>query len=239
MSTPVAPTGPPAIDFARSFRFLVEDADWVKKVLIGGLFALLSFLIVGAFFVAGYWVRFLRRVAAGEPRPLPEWDDLGGIFKDGLKLLGAYLVYTAGVFVAVASLGCAAGLVALGIDRMSRVSDGAASGLAALGGLGIAAGYGLFMLLALVLACFLPAVFVRVAIKDRFAEAFAFRELFAFLKANLGNYALSLVLYLVASFLAQFGALVCCLGLFPAVFWSYLVLGHALGETVRLNPGSL
>ena len=33
---------------------------------------------------------------------------------------------------------------------------------------------------------------------------------------------------------AQFGALLCCVGLFPAAFWSYLVLAVALGQTVRL-----
>lgn len=241
MSTPAAPSpaAPGTIDFGKCFRFVVEDPDWIKKVLLGGAFVLASFLIVGFFFVSGYWVRLLRQVAAGNARPLPEWDDLGGIFRDGLKVVGAYFVYTAGVFVVVAGLGCVAGFLGLGIGHLSRVSEGAGDVAAALGGLGVAVAYGLFALLALVLAVFLPAVFVRVALKDRFGEAFAFREVLAFIRANLGNYALCLVIYLVANFLSQFGALLCCVGLFPAVFWSYLILGYALGETVRLNPRSL
>src|SRR5260221_12523598 len=91
MSTPAAPRDSPNVDFGRCFGFVLEDPDWVKKVLIGGAFVLLSMGIVGAFFVAGYWARLLRRVAAGDPRPLPEWDDLGGISSDGLKLMGTGL----------------------------------------------------------------------------------------------------------------------------------------------------
>ena len=240
---PTRPTPTPAgsgtIDFAKCFTFAVEDPDWVKKILFGGLFTLLSALIVGIFFVSGYWVRFLRRVVAGDPRPLPEWDDLGGIFNDGLKVVGVYFTYVAGMIVVVLALGCAAGLLGAGIGSLSRASEGASSAAAALGGLGMAGAYGLLMLLALVLAVFLPAVFVRVVLKDRFSEAFAFREHLAFIKANLANYALSLVVYLVANFASQFGALLCCVGLFPAVFWSYLIFGYALGETVRQNPRSV
>jgi hypothetical protein len=71
------------------------------------------------------------------------------------------------------------------------------------------------------------------------ADGFAWREIFAFIRANLGNYFLSLVIYLLASFVAQFGVILCCVGLFPAAFWSYLVLAAGLGQTVRLNPTSV
>ena len=239
MSTPAAPGNSPTVDFGRCFGFVTADPDWVKKVLIGGAFVLLSMVIVGAFFVAGYWVRFVRRVAAGEARPLPEWDDLGGIFSDGLKVVGTWFTYVFGMLAVVAALGCMIGMVALGIGGLPEGSHDARSAVAALGGLALVAVYGLLALLGLALAIFLPAVFVRVAIKDRFEEAFAFRETVRFIQANLGNYALSLVFHLVARFASQFGLLLCCVGVFPAAFWSALVLGYALGETVRLNPRSV
>ena|SRR5260221_215398 len=239
MSTPAAPRDSPNVDFGRCFGFVIEDPDWVKKVLIGGAFVLLSMVIVGAFFVAGYWARLLRRVAAGDPRPLPEWDDLGGIFNDGLKLVGTGLVYVFGMLAVLASVACVIGMVAIGIGGLPDGSDGARSAAVALGGLGMVVFYGLLALLSLALAIFLPAVLVRVAIKDRFEEAFAFRETLRFIQANLGNYALSLVFHLVARFASQFGLLLCCVGVFPAAFWSSLVLGYALGETVRLNPRSV
>jgi hypothetical protein len=79
----------------------------------------------------------------------------------------------------------------------------------------------------------------RAALRDSFSEGFAWRPIVAFIQANLGNYALALVLYLVASFLSQFAVILCCVGIFPAAFWSYLILGYGLGETVRLNPTSV
>jgi hypothetical protein len=90
MATALPPPSSPrtGLDFGRCFSFVSEDPDWAKKILIGGLFALASFFLVGAFFVAGYFARLVKRVAAGEPLPLPEWDDLGGIFNDGLRLVG-------------------------------------------------------------------------------------------------------------------------------------------------------
>jgi hypothetical protein len=240
MPTPsVAPTGPPTIDFAQCLRFVFEDPEWIKKMLIGGLFALLSPLIVGAFFVAGYWARLVKRVAAGEARPLPDWDDLGGIFGDGVRIVGLYFIYTlgAGLIVGIpAGVGCLA-LISLG--AAAGRSEDAGGAVAALGGLGFTGIYAFFLLLMLTLALYLPAAFVRVVIKDDFGAGFAFRETFQFIKANLGNYALSLVLHLLAGFVAQFGVLLCCVGVFPIAFWGYCVLGFALGETVRLNPGSV
>ena len=89
------PTG--SVDFGRSFTFVTEDPDWIKKILIGGVFTLACALLVGVPFVLGYFSRTLRNVVAGEARPMPEWDDLGGIFNEGLRLTAVYLVYALGV----------------------------------------------------------------------------------------------------------------------------------------------
>ena len=43
--------------------------------------------------MTGYFVRLVRNVARGDERPLPEWDDLGGIFSDGLRAVAVYLAY--------------------------------------------------------------------------------------------------------------------------------------------------
>ena len=84
------------LDFARAFRFVIEDPDWIKKILIGGVFTLLSAILIGR----AVRERVLRaagaqRRPAGSERPLPEWDDLGGLFVDGLRAVAVYLVYLA------------------------------------------------------------------------------------------------------------------------------------------------
>jgi hypothetical protein len=231
MSTTPAPAG--SVDFGRSFTFATEDPEWIRKILIGGVFALACVLLVGVPFVLGYFSRTLRNVVAGQPRPMPDWDDLGGLFSEGLRLTAVYLLYTLGIVAVLAALGCVLALPLLVISGSGRNVEGA---LAALGGLGVVAFYGLLMLGSLALAVYLPAAFARSALRGTVADGFAWREILGFIQANLGNYLLVLVIYLLASFLAQFGILLCCVGLFPAVFWGYMVLAVALGQVVRLSP---
>ena len=237
-STPASPSRPPSIDFGRCFTFVTDDPDWVKKILIGGAFALASFLLVGAFFVAGYWSRFVKAVAAGHPRPLPEWDDLGGIFSDGLRVVGLYFVCWIGAFAVLLLLACPIGLAAGGLASLSS-SDGAREALSALGGLGVFLVYGLFILLAFGISLVFPAAAARVVLKGDLSAGFDYRAVFAFVRLNLGNYLLCLVVFILSNFLAQFGVILCCVGVFPAVFWAYLTLGYAIGETARLNPASI
>ena len=226
-----APTG--SVDFGRSFTFVTEDPEWVKKILIGGVFTLACALLVGVPFVLGYFSRTLRNVVTGEPRPMPEWDDLGGIFSEGLRLTAVYLLYTLAIVAALAALGCVVMLPAL---ALSGGRHHPSEVLGVLGGLGIVAGYGLIMVGSLALAVYLPAALARSALRGTVADGFAWREILGFIRANLGNYLISLVIYLIASFVSQFGIVLCCVGIFPAVFWGYMVLAVALGQTVRLSP---
>ena len=237
-SSPPSSSRPPSIDFGRCFTFVTEDPEWVKKILIGGAFVLLSFLLVGLFFVAGYWARFMRAVAAGNERPLPEWDDLGGIFSDGLRVVGLYVAGALGALAVFLLLMCPIALVFLGLAHVSS-SDGVREALSALGGLGIFFIYGLFILLGFGLSLVFPAAAARVILKGDLSAGFDFRAVFAFVRMNLGNYLLSLVVMILAHFLSQFGVILCCVGYFPLAFWAYLTLGYAIGETVRLNPASI
>jgi hypothetical protein len=227
-----APTPTGSVDFGRSFTFVTEDPEWVKKILIGGAFTLACALLVGIPFVLGYFSRTLRNVVAGEPRPMPDWDDLGGIFNEGLRLTGVYLIYTLGFVVVLAALGC---VVALPFMALSGSGHDASEVLGMLGGLGIVGLYGLVMVVSLALGVYLPAALARAALRGAVADGFAWREILGFIRANLGNYLISLVIYLLASFLAQFGVVLCCVGIFPAAFWGYMVLAVALGQTVRLS----
>jgi hypothetical protein len=226
-----APTG--SVDFGRSFTLVTEDPEWVKKILIGGVFTLACALLVGVPFVLGYFSRTLRNVVDGQPRPLPEWDDLGGLFNEGLRLTAVYLVYALGVVAVLAALGCVVMLPVMALSGGGRSSSDA---LGILGGLGLVGLWGLVMLASLTLAIYLPAALARSALRGTVADGFATGEILGFIRANLGNYLISLVIYLLASFLSQFGIILCCVGLFPAAFWAYMVLAVALGQTVRLSP---
>jgi hypothetical protein len=66
-------------------------SDW-KKILILGFMFLISFLIVPIFLVMGYGFRALKASIAGSDE-LPEYDEWGEMFVDGLKVFVVEFVY--------------------------------------------------------------------------------------------------------------------------------------------------
>jgi hypothetical protein len=174
-------------------------------------------------------------VASGAQRPLPEWDDLGGIFEDGLRLA---LVYFAHVLLLIVVFAVCAAVLLAPMFMAANTPGGTSDALGFAAGLGIIVLYALVAVVSLALAIYMPAALARASLSGRAGSAFEWRENLAFIRDNLASYALALVSYLVASFLSQFGLLLCCIGVFPAAFWSHLVLAAALGETVRVSPRS-
>lgn len=216
------------MDFGRAFQFFFQDPEWVKKVLIGGLFQLLTILLVGLPFVFGYEMRVLQRTWAGDPRPLPEWDDFGGFFRDGLKGLGLGLAYFLGALVVPGSLGCMLAMVGGAVS--SGTGSDAAGGLVALGMVFLQVVGGIMVL---IVALYFPAAFTRMTLYQRFGAGFEFRENWELIRRNPGNYAIAILIFLVSNFVAQLGIVLCCIGVFPASFWSNCVLGYVLGEVAR------
>ena len=234
MSTGPAPAPAGGVDLARGFRFVPEDPDWVKKVLIGGVFMLLSGVLIGAVFVAGYGVRLLRNTARGEPRPLPEWDDLGGIFGEGLRAMALYLAYALPVMIVPISCMVVVAMASAGLSGTG--SRGASEAFGALAAMAVMGVYAFMAIVMLALSLYLPAALARFTMLGRLSAGFEVRENFAFIRRNLSNYAMTLLLYLLASFAAQLGIVLCCVGFFPASFWAFCILCWGLGEVVRQDP---
>jgi len=118
-----------SLDFARAFRFVFDDPDWIKKVLMGSLFTLLAALLVGTVFLAGYFSRLIQRTARGERYPLPDWDDLGGLFFSGVRAVGVYSVHLLAVALPLFGVGLVVALTAGGLSASGN--ETAARGLGA------------------------------------------------------------------------------------------------------------
>jgi hypothetical protein len=98
------------MDVKRAFTYMFYDPSWVPKL---GIAMLLSLPLAGLWLVyaavrniggplgppllaavvslaavplLGFCLRITRRVVAGSDLPLPEWSDVGGVMRDGLKL---------------------------------------------------------------------------------------------------------------------------------------------------------
>ena len=71
---------------------LLSDSSWLVKCLVGAV--LLS--IPGVhFFACGYIYELMNRARRGEPTELPEWDDWGRLFHNGVPVFVIFLVFTA------------------------------------------------------------------------------------------------------------------------------------------------
>src|SRR5262245_15408271 len=76
----------PSFGSLAGLRFFFESPGWVKHIAVLSLAGLLSCVLIGLPYVVGYMYRMAQRRASGQP-PLPPLDDVGGLFKDGLRSL--------------------------------------------------------------------------------------------------------------------------------------------------------
>jgi hypothetical protein len=213
------------MDFGKAFTFVFDDEDWIQKVLIGGILGLIP---VVNLIVLGYGLKVLKNVADGVEHPLPDWTDFGDYFVQGLMSFLGCLIWAAPLIV----LGILSSAIrwATGYDLRSDQSAWYYSGQACIWGMECLSGlYGLF------LGIVLPAAITEYAINSEFGAFFQFGEIFKYIKANLGNYVIALLLIAVAQFISGFGLILCCVGVVFTEFWATVVGGHLLGQVYRTS----
>lgn len=84
------------MDFGRSISFPFEDSEWPVKAIVGAILSLIPF------FAPGYQVRVTRNVIRDRSHPLPNTNELGQVFVDGLMAGLAALIY----FLPLIIIGC-------------------------------------------------------------------------------------------------------------------------------------
>lgn len=89
------------MNFSRAFTYAFEDRDWLMKLLVSAMIMLLAILLTVPLIglalwalVLSYLVLLVRNVRAGVSYPLPAWGNFGKMFRDGLPVLGAFILYT-------------------------------------------------------------------------------------------------------------------------------------------------
>jgi hypothetical protein len=218
-------SGPPQFDFGKPFTYVFDDPRWLQKILVGGLFYLASFLLVGWFFILGYVARVVRNIIADVKLPLPEWEDLGGFFNEGVRLFGISLVY------------CLPALFLMAIMIPASILGDTDN--AALQAMGTVAGCVacLFVPLILITMFFLPAALLFAVVEERFGAAFEIGRIWPFVRANIGNYLLAVVIHIIAQHLGSFGVALLCIGVIFTGFWSFLITAHGFAQAYRLARG--
>lgn len=225
------------MDIGSAFTFVFDDDDWIKKLAIGGGIAiggliLLPLLLVGVllwFPLGGYMLQVIKNVRDGHEKPLPEWDDFGGLFKTG------FYVFLIGLIYNIPSLifSCASTL-AQQAPQMTDLDSNVAGTLITIGTcLGC-----IQIILGLAATILLPAGLIRYAQYDTLGAAFQFGEMFSFIRENIGDYIIAVILSWVASFIAFFGVILCVVGVFFTTFWASLVTANLYGQLARKAQAS-
>ncbi len=205
------------MDVAKAFTFVTEDERWVNKLLIALIVTFFSFLVLPIFFLIGYSVAITRNVRNGDPQPLPEWDNWGQFFMDGLYVFLAQLIYTLPFWL----LACIATIVTVGASGMPSDAQDVA---AALAGTTILIVSCLGFLFAIALFFISPAIIVQYVLTGEFAACLRFGEVLGIARQSIGD--------ILVVFLATFGA-----GLVISVVTGVLQIIPCLGQIVGILIG--
>jgi hypothetical protein len=229
------------MDIVKSFTYMFEDERWITKLGIGAVLAFFSWLLLPIPLLVGYSVAVLRNVRDGYERPLPEWDDWGQLFMDGLFVMIAQFVYTLPFLL----LFCVVSIVMVGSVGMAEFSEElAAASMFATFGLSLC----LLLIWAIAILFITPAIMIQYGRTGQLSACLRFGEVIALTRRNMGDILLVLVAYVVISFVllafTSFLSVIPCLGpilsyLIGIAFSPYLmmVLGHLYGQIAAKEDG--
>jgi len=223
------------MDVSTAAMFFRDDERWVSKLLIAAVLVFFSFLLIPIPFLVGYSLDVSRRVMNGDPEPLPEWDDWGRLFMDGLYVVIAQFVYTLPFWI----LACIGFVATIGFSGLTEVNEGA-------GAAGIMATFGvvgcLVLLLWIALVFITPAIYIQYVRTNEFGACFRFGEVFGIARDYIGDILITVVFALVASFVIStvtgvLQVIIPCLGsIIALVFgalagpWLIVSIGHLYGQ---------
>jgi hypothetical protein len=224
------------MDIGSAFTYVFDDPDWIKKLAIGGGIILagiilLPILVGLALFlpIGGYMLETIKNVRDARPTPLPEWTDFGNLFSKGLMVLVISIAYNLpSIFFSCASAGVNVAVTSPDVDPDIAGALGAVSVCLTCFQL-------IFSLLGNAL---LPAAIIHYAQYDSLGAAFQFGEIFNFIKNNIGDYIIVILLSWVAGLIAIFGIILCFIGVVFTGFWSNLVTAHLYGQLARKAAGT-
>lgn len=204
------------MDLGKAFSYVFEDSEWVKKVVVGGIVNLIPIVNFAA---TGYAIEQLKNVSEGKYTPLPEWDEFGKKFLDGLFIFFALLVWSLPAIILIA--GTIPALV-IGVLR------GNGAGIGAFG-----IGFMFSMLWLLLVALIYPAIAMNFSKKRSFSSCFEFSNIFSMITMDIGSYILGIIAYIGALILAALIISIPLIGWIVftfATFYVYLVVAGAFGQ---------
>ncbi|MGQ9618224.1 MAG: DUF4013 domain-containing protein [Candidatus Aminicenantia bacterium] len=198
-----------SIDWGKGFTILFEDKEWVGKTLIGGIFFILSLILIGIPFLLGYLLAFVKNIIERKSPVTPEWDNLGDKFTKGLVFTVIMIIYSAIFTILIAIL--------IFIPCLGWIAA---------------------VLLGLFFYFVYPFLVCEYAVTNNFSSAFNFERMFRFIGNQIGNLLIATILSLAIYFISGFGLILLIIGIIFTYFWA-LVGAHYFYAEVYKNWSGL
>jgi hypothetical protein len=220
------------MDIGKAFSFVFDDDQWLTSILVAGLITILFFVPVVNIFailiLMGYMLETARNVAAGSPRPLPKWDNVGAKLSLGFSGFLIGLVYMLPLLI----LGLLFACVAAGLGGASSRSE---SGMVAVLGGSFFCFLPLLILAGLALQPLVIAATARYLQTGSLGAAFRVGEVIGLVRADMAGWLILFLLYLLCSAVASAGSMI-IIGFLFTYPYSQAVFGHLLGQKlIQLN----
>ncbi len=215
------------MDIGKAFGFVTEDEEWVSKILLGGVILLIP--IFGGLVLFGYMIKTARNVMEGHTRPLPRWENFGDLCLRGLYMFVIQLAYMLPLIILYI-------IAIVGIGVVGSSSDADPDVVGPL----FACLMPLISLVGIASAFLAYVGLARYVAYDQLSEAFKFSEVIGHVRSHATLWLLLLVTAILAGMVGGLGIIACGVGVLFTAFYSYCVIGHALGQVARqIRPSDI
>lgn len=233
------------MNISEAFSFHFQDKDWFRKLGIGGLIGLFgNFLILPLFLLLGYQVEVVRRVMRGDKEVLPDWDDWGELFMDGVKMFGGLILYSLPLIVVAFTLFSIIFVPLLMAERGQAIIDEDALG--ALFGGTFSIMWCLMMVYSVLLSTITPAIYTQYARTGDMRDCYRLGEILRMTRDGLGDAILVFVSRIAAGLLFQFAlflSVITICGPFVlmlvGIVWNMTVTAHLYGQFAARYGGMI
>ena len=224
------------MDVGESLKFVFDDERWITKLLIGLVLVLLSIFIIPIFLLIGYMIAVTRNVKDGVKKPLPEWEDWGKLFMDGVYVFIAQFVYTLPLLLIV----CIATIATGGLGAIADSGGNPDAIVAVMGTTMFVIGCLAFIwMIALIFIS--PAIVIQYILNnDELGACFRFGEVFGIARDSIADILIVILVTIGVSIAISLIGMIPCLGWIVALFASpYLtaVTGHLYGQIATRYVG--
>jgi hypothetical protein len=220
------------MDIGLSLSFPFQDEEWVRKIAIGAVIVLVGIITFGIVLLPlmGWGLEVMRRLIRDQYPVLPEWQDFGQLFVDGLKLFALSFVWALPIILVSACLGVLGAFSTSGGGEFGQGAQTAIGSVSAIVSTCIGIPYGL------AIGILLPAAMGILADSDDFGRALNPANAFRLVRDNIGNYLIAWFIGGLALFVVQIvGTIACGIGLLPALAYGTAVVSHLYGQAYRLS----